>query len=145
MEQDHFVRIKEAVERLVRRVRIVPMDLPDGGKEWCFAPDATDEREMLGLEELWDRWENRERPLFLAAFPARGQEILELFRIVRSKIGLNKTNRHFMGYLREGAGPDAGREFYVMTFVRTVDHLEGIFNASRAASPPSSPPPSGGD
>lgn len=131
LDQTHFEQIKNGVARLLEQVRIVPMDLPDGGQEWCFSPGAADEREILELLELWDRWENRERPAFLDAFPDRRQEILELLRIVRSKIALNKTNRYFMGYLRGGTGPESGRDFYWTTFVRTVDHLSGIWDAAR--------------
>lgn len=144
MEQNHFEQVKDGVARLLERVRIVPMDLPDGGQEWCFCPEEAEEREILELLEIWDRWENRERPAFLAAFPDRRQEILELLRIIRSKIALNKTNRYFMGYLREGTGPESGRDFYKTTFVRTVDHLGGIWESVREKTVTTPPPSSKG-
>jgi hypothetical protein len=130
MEQNHFELVKQRVSRLVENVRIVPMELPEGAREWCFSPGTEEEREILELLEIWDRWEDRERSSILSLFPERRQEIQELMRIVRSKIALNRTNRHFMGYLREGTGPQQGRDFYLTTFVRTVDHLAGIWGSA---------------
>ena len=135
LEKNHFALVKSGVARLVEKVRIVPMELPEGGREWCFSPGPPEEREILELLEIWDRWENNERPSLLATLPERRQEILELLRIVRSKISLNKANRYFMGYLREGTGPETGRDFFLTTFVRTVDHLAGIWDSARGKNP----------
>ena len=133
-----FSEIKQGVDRLVREVVILPMETEDGGKEWRFAPKESDESEVSRLIALLDDWESREREALLSALPARSQEIVELLRIVRSKISLNKNNRHFMGYVREGAPLQAGRDFFVTTFVRTLDHLEGIWRSVASTDPSSS-------
>lgn len=141
-----FEEIKKGVERLVQTVPIKPMETEDGGKEWRFAPGEAEGEEVSRLLALWEEWETREKDSLLRRLPARTQEIVELLRIVRTKIALNKTNRHFMGYLREGAEPSAGRDFYVATFVRTIDHFQGIWDsASRQDGPdvPSSQSPEG--
>lgn len=129
-EGSHFDRVKEGVGRLVGRVSLVRMEIPDGGREWCFSPDSADEKAILELLELWDRWENNGRGILFASFPERRQEITEILRILRSKIGLNKTNRYFMGYSREGDNGESGRDFFLTTFNRTLDHLAGLWRSA---------------
>ncbi len=137
-----FEEIRKGVEGLVLKVPIQPLETEDGGKEWRFAPEEGEEREMARLLSLFDAWEAKEREGLLERFPERRQEIIEILRIVRTKIALNRTNRHFMGYLREGASPSSGREFYLTTFMRTVDHLQGLWqDVNRQDAPSASPHP----
>jgi hypothetical protein len=125
--ENPFEEIKRGMQDLIYKVPILPMETEDGGREWRFAPGEGEEQEMARILAIFDGWEEGERERLLLGLQERGQEITEILRIVRAKITLNRTNRHFMGYLREGAPPSAGRDFYLTTFVRTVDHLQGIW------------------
>ncbi len=132
-----FDQIRKGVGELVRQVAILPMETEDGAPEWCFAPGEGDNREMTRLLSLFDSWECHVRDSLLRVHPGRNQEIIEILRIVRSKIALNRTNRHFMGYIREGAPPSSGRDFYLTTFERTLDHLQGIWEETLRQEDPS--------
>ena len=135
-----FEEIKRGVDALVQMVPILPMETEDGGKEWRFAPGEGELREMARILALFDGWEEGQRETLLGGLPERRQEITEILRIVRAKITLNRTNRHFMGYLREGSPPSAGRDFYLTTFMRTVDHLQGIWqDVLRQGAPAAAP------
>ncbi len=135
-----FDQIRKGVGELVRQVAILPMETEDGSPEWCFAPGEGDEREISRLLSLFDSWESYARDSLLRLHPGRNQEIIEVLRIVRSKIALNRTNRHFMGYIREGALPSTGRDFYLTTFERTLDHLQGIWEQTLRREEPSGSP-----
>lgn len=126
-----FDRIRQEVSRLVETVPLVRRELPDGVREWCFAPEEEDRRVLLDLVESWDRWEDKAKPVFMDRLPGRAQEIIELLRIVRTKIGLNGTNRHFMGYVRDGSDPEAGRVFFITTLTRTLEHLATLWESVR--------------
>ncbi len=130
MVENPFEQMRKGVEELVRQVEILPMETEDGAPEWRFAPGEGEEQKIASLLSLFDEWESRARETLVRFQPERTQEINEILRIVRSKIALNRTNRHFMGYLREGAPPSMGKDFYQTTFSRTLDHLQEIWEES---------------
>ncbi|MGC8529828.1 MAG: hypothetical protein ACP5OP_06480 [Leptospirillia bacterium] len=120
--------LKEGTRRLVLLVPVVAVPMEDGRDEWCFAPQESHRREMARLAALFEQWESESLPVMRASHPHREAEIRELFRIVRSKILLNNSNRHFLGYIPRGGKVEEGRSFYLTTFERTFDHLTGLLS-----------------
>ena len=125
--------LTEGARTLVRTVPVVTVTMEDGRDEWCFAPEEEHRQEMSRLETLFDRWESAALPAMAERHPGREGEIRELLRIVRSKILLNKPNRHFLGYVPRGGKVEDGRSFYLTTFERTFVHLTGLLSQSAEA------------
>lgn len=120
--------LKEGTRQLVLLVPVVAYPMEDGRDEWCFAPEEEHRREMARLEALFEAWEAESLPAMRERHPHREAEIRELLRIVRSKILLNKSNRHFLGYIPRGGTVEEGRAFYLTTFERTFVHLTGLLS-----------------
>ncbi len=120
--------LTEGARRLVLQVPVVTITMDDGRDEWCFAPEEEHRLEMSRLEKLFDRWESEVLPVLTERHPGREGEVRELLRIVRSKILLNRTNRHFLGYVPRNGKVEDGRSFYLTTFDRTFVHLTGLLS-----------------
>lgn len=120
--------LTEGTRQLVQTVPVVTVRMEDGRDEWCFSPDEAHRLEMSRLEAIFDRWEKESLPAMAERHPDREGEIRELLRIVRSKILLNRTNRHFLGYVPRGGKVEDGRSFYLTTFERTFVHLTGLLS-----------------
>ena len=133
--------LTEGTRQLVRTVPVVTVKMEDGRDEWCFAPQEEHHLEMSRLETLFDRWEKEFLPAMAERHPDREGEVRELLRIVRSKILLNRSNRHFLGYVPRGGTLEDGRAFYLTTFERTFVHLTGLL--SQSTKPGLSGDPSG--
>jgi len=133
--EDLLSGLKAGTRTLVLRVPVVSVAMEDGKNEWCFAPEEEDLREMERLGEILSRWEEAVAPAMRVLHPDREGEILELFRIVRAKLLLNRPNKYFFGYFRPGGSSDDGRDFYLTTFDRTLSHLAGLARKTAEDSP----------
>ncbi len=112
---------------IMQTVPLVRKDLPGASSEWCFAPDARESEALLAIQEEWDRLEDFIQPS-LSGIPSLKQaEIREIMRIIRSKLDLNRRNRHFVGYSsRNDPEGQIGRAHYVESMDRTIRHFRKL-------------------
>lgn len=112
---------------IIRTVSIVRKDLPGASSEWCFSPEEEESRTLLSIQEEWDRLEDLIHPSLTGVPPLKQAEIREIMRIIRSKIDLNRRNRHFVGYSgRNDPDGEIGRAHYLESMDRTVRHFRKL-------------------
>lgn len=112
---------------VVRTVPIVRKDLPGASSEWCFSPEARESEILLGIQEDWDRLEDAILPALAGTSSLKQAEIREIMRIIRSKLDLNRRNRHFVGYSsRNDPDGEIGRAHYLESMDRTVRHFRKL-------------------
>ncbi len=112
---------------IAKGVQLIRKDLPGAPTEWCFSPGETETRLLLGVQEEWDRLEDAVLPLLGKIPPLKKAETTEIMRILRSKLDLNKRNRHFVGYSGKN-DPDGerGRAHFLESMDRTVRHFRKL-------------------
>ncbi|MHB8422707.1 MAG: hypothetical protein ACYC9S_10370 [Leptospirales bacterium] len=112
---------------IIRTVSIVRKDLPGASSEWCFSPSEEESKTLLSIQEEWDRLEDRIQPSLTEIPSLKQAEIREIMRIIRSKIDLNRRNRHFVGYSgRNDPNGEIGRAHYLESMDRTVRHFKKL-------------------
>ncbi|MHB1285756.1 MAG: hypothetical protein ACYCYP_04200 [Leptospirales bacterium] len=112
---------------VIQTVPLVRKDLPGASSEWCFAPDGRESEVLLAIQEEWDRLEDFIQPSLSGIPPLKQAEIREIMRIIRSKLDLNRRNRHFVGYSsRNDPEGQIGRSHYVESMDRTIRHFRKL-------------------